>query len=215
MDNTTLGLIFCFGLPVVLLAGLLAAVIRKRRRKQKGIEKIAEADDYVFIEDAEGRICRKRKSFRNVLAIVIFSSMAIGMSIFVVSSATRRDWGNLLLGLGILTIPVYVLWYLWKLCKAGKLVFDMPTKTIITQFEGFKERVPFKLVERFTTRFRPMENQEGEDVSNYGHYDVFADTQTKGSIPIATFSGKKKPASRKVEDFVARLEGLVQQPEKR
>ena len=116
MDNTTLGLIFCFGLPVVLLAGLLAAVIRKRRRKtQKGIEKIAEADDYVFIEDAEGRIRRKRKSFRNVLAIVIFSSMAIGISIFVVSSATQRDWGNLLLGLGILTIPVYVLWYLWKL----------------------------------------------------------------------------------------------------
>ena len=215
MDSSTLVGILCFGLPIGLFAIILAIIFGLFRRAHKGMKQITVADDFTFYEDSEGRIHRIGKSFRNTAAYVLFISWAIGSLICAGSSAFKRDWGNAFAGIIMLTIPAGVLWYLWKLRKAPKLIFDTPVKTMILQAGGKEERIHFEHIKRFDVGFRSMRNGEGGTYPNHGHYDVTVLAGNMGHIEVATFSGNIKKTVKKADEFVATLEKITQPPETR
>ena len=146
---------------------------------------------------------------------MIFISWALGSLICAGSSAFQRDWGNAFAGIIMLMIPAGVLWYLWKLRKVPKLIFDTPVKTMILQAGGKEERIHFEHIKRFDIGFRSMQNGEGGTYPNHGHYDVTAFAGKKGHIEIATFSGNIKKTVEKADDFVAILEKITRPPETR
>jgi hypothetical protein len=213
MDNSTLALFLCFGLPMGLFAIALALIFRKLKSGVKGMKQIAIADDFSFYEDSDGRIHRKNKSFRNIAAYLIFIPMAIGSVFWAGSAAFQENWGSALSGVLFAIIPIGVLRYMWKLQKAPALVFDTPIRTIIMQVDGKEERAHFEFVERFNIAFRPMQDGEGSTYRNHGHYDVSAFIKRKGQFEIASFSGRIKTTIKKADDFVAKLEEIVRPPE--
>jgi hypothetical protein len=106
MDNSTIVLFICLGLPIGLFAIALALFFRRLRSGTKGMKQIAIADDFVLFEDSDGRIHRRNKSFRNIAAYIIFIPMAIGSIFWAGSAAFQGNWGNALSAILLALIPI-------------------------------------------------------------------------------------------------------------
>ena len=170
---------------------------------------ITTSDDYIFVEDAEGRLIRKRRAFRNIIVIIFFIAIVIGSAFCAISSAFQEKWSGVFASLPFLIFPAITLIYLWRLRKIPKLTFDKNTKTLILQKDGKEERLDFAQIKQLKIRHRPMDDGEGVQYRNHSHYDVIFIAGEMGIIKLATFSGKTDTTSEKAKNLVSMLKNLV------